>query len=208
MPRGKPNSGILGGRCKVCTHAARMQIDYALAAGLGRRRIAEKFGVSADAIQRHSHNHLAPELRAAMTLKLIQREGDVRAVLLDEGVGTIEALKAVRGPLFGRFLAAVDIGDDRSAVALAARLHESLQLSARLTGQLVPHANVNVTTLVISQDYIALRSSLLAALRPFPEAARAVAEVFRRTGEHAAAEMQRNAPRMIEAKAVEVSDAA
>jgi hypothetical protein len=179
----------------------------AIASALGRRRIAERFHVSPDAVQRHSQNHLTPELKAALVLKLIQREGDVRGCLLEEGAGTVEAIRAIRAPLFGRFLAAVDIGDDRSAAALAGRLHEGLTLSARLTGQLVPAAGTTIQNIVLSADYITLRSSLLAALRPFPEAARAVAEVFRSTGEHAASEMHRNVPRpmMIEAQATEVA---
>ena len=37
-----------------------------------------------------------------------------RRILLEEGAGVTEALKAIRGPLFGLFLAAVDIGDNDS----------------------------------------------------------------------------------------------
>jgi hypothetical protein len=31
----------------------------------------------------------------------LQREGDTRRILLEEGVGVADALKAIRGPLFG-----------------------------------------------------------------------------------------------------------
>ena len=69
----------------------------------------------------------------------------MRRVLLEEGTGIVEALKAVRGPLFGLFLAAVDVGDIKTAANLAGPLHESLSLSAKVTGELTPHAAVSIT---------------------------------------------------------------
>jgi hypothetical protein len=195
-------------RCTICSHRDRPAIDLAIASGLSKRSIGERFSVSPDAVWRHGQAHLTVELRAALALKLIRKEGDTRAILLEEGATTIQALQAVRAPLFGRFLAAVDVGDDRAAASLAGRLHEGLSLSARLSGQLAPASSVTVQNIVLSSDYIRLRSDLLAALRPFPEAARAVAEVFGRTGRRAADEMHRGVPRMIDATATEVADAA
>jgi hypothetical protein len=189
-------------QCTICSHRDRAQIDLALATGLSKRAIAEKHRVHYDAVWRHGRNHLSPELRAALALKLVRKEGDTRAVLLEEGAGAVEALRAVRAPLFSRFLVACDTGDDRAAAALAGRLHEGLALSARLTGELIPHASVNITNLVVSADYIKLRSDLLAALRPFPAAAAAIAEIFRATGERAATEMQRSVPRVINGTAI------
>ena len=42
---------------------------------------------------------------------------------------------------------------------------------------MMPAVGTSVTNIVLSADYIRLRGDLLAALRPFPEAARAVADV-------------------------------
>jgi hypothetical protein len=123
----------------ICNHPARPQIDLAIATRLSKRAVAQRFGVSHDAVWRHGQAHLTAEMRAALT-KLLQREGDMRRILLDEGTGVVEALKAIRGPLFGLFLVAIDAGDGKAAAALAARLHESLALAAKLTGELVPHA--------------------------------------------------------------------
>jgi hypothetical protein len=198
-----------GKRCTVCTHPDRPRIDLALATGLTLKRVAERFGLSKDACWRHQQHCLTPELRAALALKLIRKQGDTRAVLLEEGASTVEALRAIRGPLFGRFLTAVDLGDDRAVAALASRLHEGLAMSAKLAGELLPAARTTITNIVISQDYQRLRGELLQVLRRFPEAQRAVADVFRRTGERAADEMQRGVPRpVIEAHAAEVADAA
>src|SRR5215467_7207596 len=116
----------VGLRCTICNHPARPQIDLAIATGLSKRAVAERFGVSRDAVWRHAQAHLTAEMRAALATKLLQHEGDTRRILLEEGAGVTEALKAIRGPLFGLFLAAVDTGDNKAAAALSGRLHENL----------------------------------------------------------------------------------
>src|SRR6516162_7711565 len=132
-------------RCLVCQHPQRPAIDLAIAMRCSKRQIGDRFGLKPDAVWRHGKAHLMPEMRAALATKILQREGDMRRILLEEGTGIVEALKAVRGPLFGLFLAAVDVGDAKAAAALAGRLHESLALSAKLTGELTPHAAVTIT---------------------------------------------------------------
>ena len=105
--------------------------------------------------------HLSAEMRAALATKLLQREGDTRRILLGEGVGVTEALKAIRGPLFCLFLAAVDTGDTKAAAALSGRLHENLALNAKLTGELVPHAGTTITNVLLSPDFQRLRAELI-----------------------------------------------
>src|SRR5882724_2070611 len=114
----------VGLRCTICNHPARPQIDLAIATGLAKRAVAERFSVSRDAVWRHAQAHLTAEMRAALATRLLQREGDTRRILLEEGAGVTEALKAIRGPLFGLFLAAVDTGDNKAAAALSGRLRK------------------------------------------------------------------------------------
>src|SRR6516164_9290009 len=140
-----PKHGV-GLRCTICNHPSRPQIDLAIATGLSKRAVARRFGVSNDAVWRHRQAHLTAEMRAALATKLLRREGDMRRILLEEGTGVVEALKAIRGPLFGLFLVAIDTGDSKAAAALAARLHESLALAAKLTGELAPHAGVSAAS--------------------------------------------------------------
>jgi hypothetical protein len=189
----------VGLRCTICKHPARPQIDLAIATGLAKRTIAQRFSVSPDAVWRHGQAHLTPEVRAALATKLLQREGDTRRILLEEGAGVTEALKAIRGPLFGLFLAAVDNGDNKVAAALSARLHESLALAARLTGELVPHAGVSITNILLSPDFQRLRAELIRVLARYPETQAEVAAVFRQAGLRAASEIGASAEKMIEA---------
>jgi len=198
----------VGLRCTICNHPARPQIDLAIATGLSKRAVAERFGVSRDAVWRHAQAHLSAEMRAALATKLLQREGDTRRILLEEGAGVTEALKALRGPLFGLFLAAVDTGDSKAAVALAGRLHENLALVAKLTGELVPHAGTSITTILLSPDFQRLRAELIGVLAHYPEAQAEVTTVFRQAGLRAATEMGASAGKMIEAVPFEAEHAA
>ena len=194
-----PKHGV-GLRCTICNHPSRPQIDLAIATGLSKRAVARRFGVSHDAVWRHRQAHLTAEMRAALATKLLRREGDMRRILLEEGTGVVEALKAIRGPLFGLFLVAIDTGDSKAAAALAARLHESLSLAAKLTGELAPHAGVSVTNILLSPDFQRLRAELMRALEGHPEARAEVAAVFRRAGLQVAAEMGAPATKVIEAQ--------
>jgi hypothetical protein len=55
-------SGLLGSRCTIWTHPARPQIDLAIATGLSKRAIAQRFNVSPDAAWRHNQSHLTTEM--------------------------------------------------------------------------------------------------------------------------------------------------
>src|SRR5262249_29573788 len=192
----------VGLRCTICNHPARPQIDLAIATGLSKRAVAERFQVSRDAVWRHAQAHLTAEMRAALATKLLQRDGDTRRILLEEGTGVTEALKAIRGPLFGLFLAAVDTGDNKAAAALAGRLHENLALVAKLTGELVPHAAASITNILLSPDFQRLRAELIRVLARYPEAQEQVAAVFRQAGVRAAAEVGASPEEMGEGVAV------
>jgi hypothetical protein len=72
-----------------------------------------------------------------------------------------EALRAIRGPLFGLFLVAVDTGDNKAASTLSGRLHENLARTAKLTGELVPHAGTSITNILLSPDFQRLRAELI-----------------------------------------------
>ena len=195
----------IGLRCTICNHSARPQIDLAIATGLSKRALAERFRVSRDAVWRHARAHLTAEMRAALTTKLLQRDGDTRRILLEEGAGVTEALNAIRGPLFGLFLAAVDTGDNKAAAALSGRLHENLALVAKLTGELVPHAGTSITNVLLSPDFQRLRTELIRVLAHYPEAQAQVAAVFRRAGVRAAVEIAASPEKSFEAVSVDAA---
>ena len=87
-------------------------------------------------------------------------------------------MKAIRGPLFGLFLAAIDTGDNKAAAVLSGRLHENLAL----VGDLVPHAGTSITNILLSPDFQRLRAELMRVLARYPEAQAEIAAVFRQAG--------------------------
>ena len=108
----------IGLRCTICNHPERPRIDLAVASGSSMRAIALRFKVSPDAVWRHGQAHLSPEIRGALVTRLLQREGDTRRILLEEGAGVAEGLKAIRGPCSHCFW--------RQPIAATARLRSSL----------------------------------------------------------------------------------
>jgi hypothetical protein len=61
-----------------------------------------------------------------------------------------------------------DLGDAKAATAISGRLHESL------SGELLPHAGVSITNVLLSPDFMRLRAELLRVLARYPEARDAI----------------------------------
>jgi len=94
---GKPlQGGPEGPAVRDLPTPATAEHRLAIATGISRRLIAARFKVSADAAWRHGREHLTAEIRAALATKVLAREGDMHRILLKEGSGVVEALKAIR----------------------------------------------------------------------------------------------------------------
>jgi hypothetical protein len=74
-------------------------------------------------------------------------------------------------------------------VAAETAITANLTLVAKLLGQLVQVHDVRHTNLLVSPDYLKLRSTLIAALKPFPDAARAVGAALHRLESDAATDI-------------------
>jgi hypothetical protein len=115
---------------------------------------------------------------------------DLDQLRKSESEGLLQTLVVQRARLFRLMDAAEEMGDLKAAAAFAGRLNDNVVTVARLLGDLTTHATHTTNNLVISTEYLSLRSALVKALRPFPEARRAVAAVLRgleepQTVEHA-----------------------
>lgn len=152
-------------RCTVCDHVSRDEVDRALVAGESFRDIAGRFaGLSSASIHRHRQAHLAAVVRQA-------READDAAraeTLLDQ----------VRG-LHARTLrilsTAEAAGDAATALRALREARGGLELLAKLLGELDTVPTVNVS---LGSEWPALRSAILSALEPYPEARGAVAQAI------------------------------
>lgn len=182
----KSLTGKPGARCGVCAHERRHQIEIGLVHGVAARVLGERFGLSHHSILRHSKAHLTPQIRAAIISAQKPSEIDLEALQASESEGLLAQLVAQRARLQAHGELALDLGDVRGCVAVEGAVTANLTLVAKLLGQLVQVHDVRHTSLLISPDYLKLRAALVQALRPFPDAARAVGAALHRLESDAA----------------------
>lgn len=174
------------GPCTVCASEFRHQVEIGLTMGTPCAALAARFDLSPSAIWRHGQNHLSPAQRAALLAQQKPTDVDLDALREREGEGLLAGLVAQRARLLAKADTAMELGDVKGSVSAENAIQSNYALVARLLGQLVQHHSVTHTNLLISPDYIKLRSTLVDALRPFPDAARAVAEALHRLESDAA----------------------
>lgn len=150
--------------CTVCRHLKRDSIDLLLLEGRSERSIAEQFGVSAAAIHRHK-DHLPGTLAKAHEAHETVSAGTLLDRLRDLNVETRAILAETRKKK----------EHDLSLKALA-RLEKQLELEGKLLGEL----KENATTIHVysSPEWLSLRGVVIAALHPYPDAARAVSRAL------------------------------
>src|SRR5262245_47816392 len=188
----------------------RHQIELGLVYKVPYAVLGKRFGVSWQSVYRHRHNHLTPQQMAAILSAQKPSEIDLEQLQASESEGLLAQLVAQRARLQTHSEMATDLGDVRSAVACERAITSNLELTGKLLGQLVQRHEVRSTNLLVSPDYLQLRSVLVSALQPFPEAARAVAAALHQLESKAASDITANAakgkPLMLEAKAIEVEE--
>ena len=166
-------------RCMVCDSEHRARIELALSKRVSYDRLAKKFGLSRDAIGRHRRNHLPPTLLASL-----QAYGKPTAVDLDElkqseSEGLLQTVAAQRGKLWQTLEICEEMEDWPAATRVHAQLTASLNLLAKILGEIDTGSRTTINQLVVSPEYLTLRSALVQALSPYPDARRAVSEVLR-----------------------------
>ncbi len=173
----------MGQRCQICDHPERSRIELGLAKKVSYFKLARKFDVSKDAVYRHRTKHVPPQLLASLAAAGAPTVIDLEALRHSESEGLLQHLVALRGRLYLLLDQAektgVDYDDVRSALGIHGKINDNLQLTAKLLGELQVGNQTTVNNLIISPDWLAMRSALIKALAPHPEARRAVAGVLR-----------------------------
>jgi hypothetical protein len=152
--------------CLACASPLRAEIDAAIIAKEPFRRIAARASVSETSIRRHAA-HLPAILVKATEAAEVAR-GDHLLVKVHD----LETEARRIGKK------AEDAGDLKTALGGIRELTRIVELLAKLHGGLKDGPTVNI--LVTSPEWLAIRSALLTALLPFPQAKLAVAEALRR----------------------------
>ena len=169
--------GKRGTQCTICAHREHAAIDLGLARGVSVRALAKRYRLGSDSIYRHSRAHLPPQLRATLIAG-----PDIEGVDLDklretESQSLLANLIAIRRRLFAAFDLGEEYGDVGMVARVASQLHSNLELTGKLIGDLGT-GSTTINNVLVLPAYIEMRIGLVNALRPFPEASRAVASVL------------------------------
>lgn len=148
--------------CTVCSHPDRPAIDKAIAAGETLRGLSRKHSVSEDALTRHKAEHLPA------TVVKAQEAQDVRHAL-----DVVGQLKAINRVCLAVLKDARTARDGDLALKAVDRIQRQIELQAKLIGQLDERPVVNI---LVTPEWMQVRSAIFEALAQHPAARVAVAE--------------------------------
>jgi hypothetical protein len=147
-------------KCTVCDHLERHGIDEALVSGAPYRSVAKRFALSESAVYRHKNEHLPAHLLKAREAEVAARADD----LLDQ----VRNLQTHALDILER---AEQTGDLRTALAAISQARGNLELLGKLAGELDERPVINV---LVSTEWETIRTAMIDALSPYPEARSAV----------------------------------
>jgi hypothetical protein len=146
--------------CTVCAHDEAHVINVELVSRVPYRDIAGRFDVSKSALKRHSEEHI-PQL-------LVQAKQAVEASQADDLVSQVKDLQDRTINLLDE---AEEAGELRTALSAIREARGNVELLAKLRQIIDERPQVN---LYLSQEWIALRTTIIAALEPYSEARESV----------------------------------
>ncbi len=152
--------------CSICVHPQRVAIDRALTEmSDSNRRIASQYDVSERAIRDHKANHLKVRMLKAVEKR---EDADIRTA-----IDIMGQLKAINGAALSVLKSARDANDGDLALKAIDRIQRQIELQAKLIGELQQEGTTNI--IVNNPEWVQIRTALMVALTPFPDAAQAVA---------------------------------
>ena len=152
---------VMPPKCTICIHPEREQIDRDLLAGVSLRNIAERCSVSTTALHRHKNGgHIARALTQAREVEEVARAD----TLLDQVHALLDKARSLTDQ-------AEVAGDLRTALAGIREVRGVLELMAKVTGEIQAGPVVGI---IMSPEWTAIRTAILQALEPHPDARQAV----------------------------------
>ncbi len=142
--------------CTVCTHPQRDEIDAALVAGVALRNIAKRFDTSPTAVFRHKGEHLPA--------KLVMAQEAAEVAEADDLLGQVRDLQRRAHNILDK---AEEAGELRVALSAIREARGNLELLAKLLGELDDRPQINV---LVSPEWLELRTVVIGALEPYPDA--------------------------------------
>jgi hypothetical protein len=142
---------------------------------------------------------IPPQLKSKGYTYLLKVGSNLELLRLEESDNLLKNLAMQR--------VAIEIQDLTSISYLSGQVHKNLELVGRYLGEFAKHTVQTNISILVQPEYLRLRSALLQALWPFPEARQAVAAVLHSIEATAAQEPVQNghdnAPALIDVQPVE-----
>lgn len=146
--------------CTICEHPRREAIDRDLVGGSSNLSVSSVFGVSESAIRRHKGNHLPAKLAMAEKAAEVAEADDLLSQVQDLQTRTLAILESAEAS-----------SEHRTALSAIREARSNLELLAKLVGQLDERPVVNV---LISTEWLQLRTTIIMALDAHPQARESV----------------------------------
>ena len=192
--------GERGPQCQVCASPQRHLVELGLLHRISLNVLAKRFSLHRDAIYRHRHAHMSPQLIAAILAAQKPSDIDLEALERSELEGLLASLIAQRARLQMLSEMAFEEGEIHAATGIERVITSSLELTSKLLGMLITRTHTTSTSVLISADYLQLRQAIVTALKPYPEAARAVGAALAVLETDAAKDIaERKTPLLLEA---------
>jgi hypothetical protein len=151
-------------------------IERQLAMGQPAKYVARRFGYTSASILRF-RDRMPMQLKAAIVAAALKpKEADLDKLRIDESEGILGNLAHQRARLLLCQDEAMEAGVTHEVGYLANVIHKNIELAGRYLGLFAQHHVNTQVNILVSEDYLRLRQALTLALRPFPDARRAVAE--------------------------------
>ncbi|MDQ1262638.1 MAG: hypothetical protein QG575_1819 [Euryarchaeota archaeon] len=157
----------MGRTCTVCAHKDVDEINRLLLSGTSFRDIAGQFDLSKTALARHKESHI-PEL--------LSKSEDIKEVVSADNL--LAQLQEARTSALDLLDKAIEAGNTKvygPPSSYLSEIRQQIKLWAELEGRLASQPQVNIT---LNAEWISLRSTIITALEPFPEARRAVIDAL------------------------------
>ncbi len=151
--------------CSCCTHAEREAINAALVANEPYRTIADRYGLSHQALMRHKAEHLPSIMVKSEEAREVAHADDL-----------VWQIKQLRNKAIGILGKAETAGDLKTALMGVREARACIELLAEMEGEINRRPVFN---LYMSAEWIEVRAVLLHALGDFPEARAAAALALR-----------------------------
>jgi transposase-like protein len=182
-------------RSKIANDPNRPLIERALAMGVSMSAVAKRFGYTNTAIFNY-RKRMPQQLQAAIIAATLKpKEADLDQLRIDEAEGILGNLAHQRARLLLCQDEAMEEGGTGAVVQLSNTIHRNIELTGRYLGLFAQHhVSEHSVNIMVSEDYLRLRQVLITALRPFPEARRAVAEALHQAEGDLARKMVTAAP--------------